>query len=153
MTLFEAVAANDVGALTKALQAARDVNVLGEEKRTPLHAAAKAGSAAMVKALLEAGAEPSLKDASDETALLLAAANGHREVVALLAPHATDDERDLARAFLAASGRTDGPASDVAPSKLEETAATAAARAAKFFGHDDPQDRLDRNDRAKKKGR
>ncbi len=153
MTLFEAVASRDLATLTQVLAAAKDVNVLGEAGRTPLHAAALEGQAAMVKALLAAGAEPSCKDDAQETALLIAAAQGHREVVALLLPHATDDERDLARAFLDAAGRTDGPEKQPEPTDFQTTAATAAARAARFFGHDDPQARLDRVDRSKKKGR
>src|SRR5262245_5573638 len=109
MTLFEAVQSQDVAELKKALESAVDVNEEGEGRRTPLIEAALLGRADLCRALLEAGADPSLKDAEQETALLKAAANAHHEVVSLLAPLAAEDERDMAQAFLKAHGKAGAP--------------------------------------------
>jgi ankyrin repeat protein len=148
MTLYEAVEAGDVAQVKAALKTARDVNELGPESRTPLIVAAAAGRADLVKLLLDAGAEPSWKDAETETALLKAAANGHREVVAQLIDLAPEDERDLARSFLAAYGKSHGPEYQVDESSLKRKAAEVAARAANFVGHQAGQDRVDRVERA-----
>lgn len=53
-------------------------------KRTPLQLAAEKGSRSVVKLLMENGADDSLIAPDGETALRLAARNGHREVVAYL---------------------------------------------------------------------
>lgn len=53
-------------------------------KRTPLQFAAEHGSLSVVKLLMENGADDSLIAPDGETALRLAARNGHREVVAYL---------------------------------------------------------------------
>lgn len=147
-TLYDAVLAGDVAQVKAALAEASDVNMLGPGHRTPLIEAAAAGRADLVKLLLQAGAEPSWKDGEDETALLKAAANGHREVAALLIDAAPEDERDLARAFLAAYGKSHGPEYQFDESSLKRRAVEVAARAANFVGHESPLDRLERVERA-----
>lgn len=156
MTLFEAVQSQDAAALKEALKSAIDVNEQGEGRTTPLIEAAKLGRADLVRLLLDAGAEPSLKDGEQETALLKAAAHAHHDVVNLLSPMATEDERDMARAFLKAHGKAhapelQGPTHGV----FARGAATASARVSKFVGHENPADRLDRvkrsEENAKKK--
>jgi ankyrin repeat protein len=148
MTLYEAVQSGDAGAVKVALEAATDVNVLGPGNRTPLIEAAAAGRADLVQLLLAAGAEPAWKDDEQETALLKAAANGHRDVVALLIDFGTEDERDLARAFLAAFGQSHGPEYQVDESSLKRKAVEVAARAANFVGHESPLSRVERVARA-----
>ena len=51
---------------------------------TPLTLASSAGNAAAVRALLDAGADPSLVQCDGRTALELASANGHEEIATLL---------------------------------------------------------------------
>ena len=139
------------------LEAGADANELGPERRTPLIEAAAHGRLAMIRLLLERGAEPAWKDALDETALLKAAANGHREAYQLLWPLAGEEERGLATAFLAASGQTwDAPPPAPPPdprepektNRLGRAVATAAARVSKFFGDEVHAERLDRLERA-----
>jgi hypothetical protein len=145
MTLFEAVEAQDAAELKKAIKAVRDVNEAGEGGRTALIEAAMLGRADLCELLLDAGAEPSLTDDEKETALLKAAANGHRSVVELLGPLGSDDERDMAGAFLKAHGKSHGPEfQGPEASRFQRAAATASARVSKFVGHDSPGERLDR---------
>lgn len=148
MTLYEAVEAGDAAQVQAALETARDVNQLGPGNRTPLIEAAAAGRTDLVKLLLAAGAEPTWKDSEGETALLKAAANGHREAVALLIDASPEDERDMARAFLAAFGKSHGPEYQYEESSLKRKAIEVAARAANFVGHESPQQRVERLQRA-----
>jgi hypothetical protein len=66
---------------------------------------------------------------------------------------ATEDERDLARAFLKAHGKSFSP-DDQGPAEefgaLKRAAATASARVSKLVGHDSPSERLDRVHRSEK---
>ena len=153
MTLFDAVQADDAEALEKLAGEVRDINEAFEGGRTALIEAAQRGHPKLVRLLLQAGAEPSIRDDVHETALLKAAANGHLEVVHLLAPSASEDERDLARAFLKAHGRSHAPAYQ-APDQdfgaLKRAAAHVSAGASKLVGHDDPAERLERVRRAEK---
>jgi uncharacterized protein len=126
-----------------------DANETDGEGLTLLMRAASTGDRARVAALLAQGADPSLVDRIGETALLKAAAQGHREVFDLLIAHAGSDERDAALAFLKASGRTDSPAGEP-PSGTRGKLVEVAARTAKFFGHEDPQRRVERVRRAEK---
>ncbi|MEW6431654.1 MAG: ankyrin repeat domain-containing protein [Myxococcota bacterium] len=148
MRLYEAVQSGDAAAVKAALEDVKDVNELGPGGRTALIEAAAAGRADLVKLLIAAGAEPAWKDDEQETALLKAAANGHREVVALLIDSGTEDERDLARAFLAAYGQSHGPEYQLDESSLKRKAVEVAARAANFVGHESPLTRVDRVERA-----
>ena len=152
MTLFEAVESGEVSAVKAALAEAPDVNALGTDRRTPLIEAAGNGHLEIVQLLLAAGAEPRWRDGSDETALLRAAANGHLAVARVLSPLAEDEERALARSFLAASGATHAPeeVKDKDAGGLKRKAVEVAARAAGFVGHEDPLERIERLDRAEK---
>ncbi|MCA2979159.1 MAG: ankyrin repeat domain-containing protein [Myxococcaceae bacterium] len=155
MSLFDAIASEEPQAIAAAVTAARDVNELGPGRTTPLIEAARRGLVDAVKRLLAAGAEPEWRDDEQETALLKAAANGHAQVVAVLAPLASDDEQDLARSFLAAFGTSHAPEYQYDGSALQKRAVEVAARAANFVGHRDPLDRLERHERSlalKKKG-
>lgn len=148
MTLFEAAESGDVALLKAAIAEATDVNELGEEKKTALIFAAARGWVAGVKMLLAAGAEPSWRDASDETALLKAAANGHVEVARVLAPMASEDDRQLAQSFLNAFGSSHGPEYSYDDSSLKKKAVEVVARAANFVGDEDPLMRVERQKRA-----
>ncbi|MDP2271859.1 MAG: ankyrin repeat domain-containing protein [Archangium sp.] len=150
MTLYEAVETGDVEQVKAALAMKPDVNMLGPDKRTPLIEAAGQGALEIVKLLLAAGAEPRCRDAHDETALLRAAANGHLEVARALSPHAEDEERELARSFLAAAGLTAEQATVEEEVGLKRKAVEFAARAAGFVGHDDALGRVARVERAEK---
>jgi ankyrin repeat protein len=154
MTLFEAVESGDVAKVKAALRGAKDVNPSGEGGRTPLIEAAAMGQLEMVKVLLAAGADPTLPDDEKETALLKAAANGHLPVVNILSVHATDDERDMARAFLRAAGKVESPEYQ-APDHgaFKRTAAKASAAMSKMVGHDDPSERLERIERGESNAR
>ncbi len=150
MTLSEAVETGDVEQVQAALAEKPDVNMLGPDKRTPLIEAAGRGHLEIVELLLAAGAEPRCRDAHDETALLRAAANGHLEVARALSPYAEDEERELARSFLAAAGLSEEQATVEKESGLKRKAVEFAARAAGFVGHDDALDRVARVERAEK---
>lgn len=153
MSLFKAVAAQDAAALAQALRFSRDLNEVGPGRTTPLIEAARSGWLAGVEALLAAGAEPDWKDDEQETALLKAAAGGHVEVARVLLPRASEDERDLAGAFLNAHGASHDPDFHYDESRLKQRAVELAARAADLVGHEDPLKRVERADRAKKNRR
>ncbi|MBI3181112.1 MAG: ankyrin repeat domain-containing protein [Myxococcales bacterium] len=151
MSLFEAASAGDLAEARRLLSEGADVNELGEGGRTPLIEAARAGREELVRTLLEAGAEASLTDEMEETALLKAAANGHRGTVELLIPHAREDERSLARAFLQAAGKELGPVDSVREQGLERKLAKVGAKASKVLGYEEPSKRLERIERAEKR--
>lgn len=148
MSLFEAIETENLAAIERALAETKDVNELGPGRTTPLIEAARRGLTHAVKLLLAKGAEPTWRDDEQETAILKAGANGHPEVVALLAPGSSEDDRDLAKSFLTAFGASHSPEYQYDPSRLHKKAVEVAARAANFIGHDDPMRRLERNDRA-----
>ncbi len=161
MNLYQAVEAADAEAVVARLEAGEDINQLGPGGSTPLIEAARLGNAQLVEVLLAAGAEPMLKDAEQESALLKAAANGHREVCALLLEVASDDERSMAEAFLGAVGKTHGPSVAAPPDgflgirkktdELKRRAAVLGARAAKFVGYEQPANRIERVERAEQR--
>lgn len=150
MTLFEAVESGDVAQVKEALASAPDVNMLGPDKRTPLIEAAGRGAVEIVQLLLAAGAEPMCRDATDETALLRAAANGHLAVARLLAPYADAEEKALASSFLNVGQVMLAPEALPQEPGLKRKAVELAARAAGFVGHDDGLERLDRIQRSEK---
>lgn len=162
MSLYDAVEAGDLEAVAQQLAAGADVNEIGPGDRTPLIEAARAGNLALVRLLLEAGAEPMLKDGEQESAVLKAAANGHHDVCAVLLPLASEDERGMAEAFLGAVGKTNGPQELPAPAPdflglkakagdLTRKAAVYGARAAKFVGYEKPAERIERVERAEQR--
>jgi ankyrin repeat protein len=154
MSLFDAVLSGDEAQVEELLAAGADANLLGERGRTPLMAAAEAGHESIVRALLEAGGEPFLTDSLGETALMIAAANGHAAVCRLLMPHATEDERDMARRLLRDAGKTElppgPPAEGPGPSKTRRKLAAAGAYVANKLGDDGPTQRLARFLRSEK---
>ncbi len=161
MTLIEAILAGDAEKVAERLEAGDDVNMLGDGDTTPLIEAARLGSVELVEVLLSAGAEPFMKDREQETALLKAAANGHRSVCALLLESATEDERGMATAFIAAYGKTDGPKEIPPPpgfmgfrkkiADFKKNAAVIGARAAKFVGYEQPAERIQTIERAEER--
>ncbi|WP_422649286.1 ankyrin repeat domain-containing protein [Cupriavidus sp. H18C1] len=62
------------------------VDAADQQGMTPLMFAARSGDVAVVRLLLDAGAQAQLRNAKGHTALTLAQAAGQREVAALLAP-------------------------------------------------------------------
>lgn len=152
-TLFEAVQSGELAQVKDRLAAKDDPNALGPDDVTPLMVAAQAGHDDIVEVLLYAGAEPALVDRIGESALMKAAANGHAAVFKRLAPLATPEDVEQARAFMSAVGMTHAPEKEIEErfGKLMSSAARAGAKASSFFGHDNPQNRVDRVDRAEKK--
>jgi len=80
-----AISNNTLG-LSLFLQAQQnvDVNKFDEHGYTPLHLACDRGNAAVVELLLSKGADHSLKDPDELTALELATIAGHDDIVALI---------------------------------------------------------------------
>lgn len=86
---LKAAEAGQVETLQSLLAAGADPNLSGgKNDASPLSAAAARGDVAMMKVLLAAGAEVDRRigvgTAANETALIVAATNGHRDAVALL---------------------------------------------------------------------
>lgn len=152
MSLFPLIEADDLAGLKAQVKAGADVNEVRDGNETVLIAAAKAGLLEHVRVLLDAGADALWKDDAQETALLKAAANGYRAVTALLIDESPADERELAKAFLAAYGKAHGPEYEPPPS-FARTVAEVGARASAFVGDEGPQKRIDRIERAEKKKR
>ena len=90
----------------------------GDEVWTPLMAAAQAGAVDCVALLLAAGADPRFVNGEGDSALTLAAGNGHREIMDLLIPHVSDEAREEGEELfadyrdLSASGALDDEAGD-----------------------------------------
>jgi uncharacterized protein len=156
MSLFDAVSAGEVARVQALLAGGEDANLPGERGRTPLMVAAEAGHVEVVQALLAAGAEPFLTDELGETALLIAAAHGQAGVCALLLPHASEDDRDLARRLLRDCGLPQGelpPApldEGPGPSPAQRKLASVGAYVANKLGDDGPTKRLARLFRSEK---
>ncbi|MDC0711594.1 ankyrin repeat domain-containing protein [Stigmatella sp. ncwal1] len=157
MSLFDAVSAGELTRVKALLAEGADPNLPGERGRTPLMVSAEAGHVHVVQALLAAGAEPFLTDELGETALLISAAHGHAEVCHLLMPHASDDERDLARRLLRDCSLPGdlplppGPVDEEArPSDSRRKLASVGAYVATKLGDDGPAKRLARLFRSEK---
>lgn len=60
------------------------------EESTPLHGAAQLGHLAVCRCLLEAGADPNVRNFLDETALHKASAGGYTEIITLLLESGAD---------------------------------------------------------------
>jgi 26S proteasome non-ATPase regulatory subunit 10 len=102
---FEAVEANDLVALEANLS---DVKLRDEDGRTLLHVSAANGHAALVRRLLEAGAEVSTKDDGGFTPLLSSSSAGAMPIVAMLLEAKADVNASAdggLTALLAASGK------------------------------------------------
>ncbi len=152
MSLFDAVAAGDVARVEALLAGGADPNPFDAEGRTPLMVAAQEGHEELVRALLAKGADPLLTDAQGEGALTKAAAYGHAHIAELLLPHASEDERDMARTLLRvgtdvlATPRAPEPPRDDFKHKL----ASAGAYVSRKLGDMAPTERLERALRAQK---
>nr|WP_255652128.1 ankyrin repeat domain-containing protein [Corallococcus sp. AS-1-12] len=149
VSLFDAVAAGDRAALSAQLDAGADPNPFDDEGRTPLMVAARSGQEDLVRVLLEAGADPTLPDSVGETPFVAAAAYGHLQVCALLFPHATSDEKDMARTLLKNQGVEEIPSrpsrpSEVPPGGLRRKLASAGAYVTSKLGDDGATKRLER---------
>ena len=97
--LFDAVKSGDLSQLNAALQGA-EVNAAGEGGVTPLMLAASLGQLDMVKALLAAGADVSVRDEREYTALMHGVYNpdldrGFPEVVQVLIAAGADIETKM----------------------------------------------------------
>ena len=154
MSLFDAIRSGDEAQVEQLLASGEDANLLGERGRTPLMAAAESGNEQIVRAVLAAGGEPFLTDSMGETALMIAAAHGHAAVCRLLLPHASEDERDMARRLLRDAGSTElppGPPEEgPGPSETRRKLASAGAYVSSKLGDDGPTKRLARLLRSEK---
>lgn len=77
---------------TKQLLSESDINSLTGLLQTPLSLSARNGHEAIVKLLLEIGADLELKDTDGQTALMHAARNGHESIIRLLLMNGADLE-------------------------------------------------------------
>jgi uncharacterized protein len=147
--LYEAVRGGDLAAVKKALKGSF-IDESGDDGMTPLILAAKSGRADLVKVLLDGGADVQMKDAMHESAILKAGAEGHHQVVAMLAPRSTPEDVDQAKAFLSTFGKTHGPMKEdlEAGDKFMRKVAEVAANASAFFGDEDPKSRMERVERS-----
>jgi ankyrin repeat protein len=90
-TIWQAAADGDVGALKIAAKAGADVNAQDKAKgQTPLFHAITAGKSEAVKALLDAGADPSVTSRKGHPPLAFAAERGELEAIRLLAKAGAD---------------------------------------------------------------
>ncbi len=163
MTLFDAIKNRDLEAVHEGIDAGDDVNARDDSGETALMKAARAGLGEVVTALLAAGAEPTLTDNIGETALQKAAAHAQLDAMKALWPSASPEAQDEAEAFFLASGRTDGPDDGEAQARtlremferfkknLKQSVAAPAARASELIGDKNPQRRVERVERAKKR--
>ncbi|KAF8527876.1 ankyrin repeat-containing domain protein [Hysterangium stoloniferum] len=85
-TLHACALSNDATQLTSFLASHPDidVNALDDYGYTALHLAADRGNTSVVKALLERGADTSVEDPDELTALHLAETCGHHDIVAMI---------------------------------------------------------------------
>lgn len=79
---------------TKQLICEYDINSLTGLLETPLSLSARNGHEAIVKLLLEFGADPESRNVDDQTALMHAARNGHESIVRLLLMNGADVESE-----------------------------------------------------------
>jgi uncharacterized protein len=157
MSLFEAVAAGEVARVEELLAQGTHPDPFDSEGCTPLMKAAEAGREDLVRLLMEGGADPILQDRLGETALLKAATNGHARLCALLQDKASDEEKELARTLLRAAGWKDGipPRPPEPPRKKDwrDKVVTAGAWISNKVGEGHTAQRVERAERAEKKGR
>lgn len=82
---------NDVDAVNLLLHAGADAKAVNRYGATPISEAAATGSAAVIEALLQAGADPNTRVTSDgETVLMTTARSGNTEAVKALLDHGAD---------------------------------------------------------------
>jgi len=157
MTLWDAVVANDAGTLRRLASEALDINEQFDGGRTALHEAAARGHVDLVRLLLAAGADPELHDGDHETAFIKAAVNDRYDVVHLLSPLATEDERDYARSILRVQRVPFDPGQyqgrDAPVPEWKRAAAAAMARVTKLLGDDRATERLERVERSEQNAR
>lgn len=98
-SVLAAVEACDTNGLKRLLAKRPDLSAVDTHGMTPLHVAANRGDAGMVRMLLDSGAKTNsltTKGRDFETALMLAARRGHKDVVALLLPGSDLNEQGKA---------------------------------------------------------
>ena len=84
LPIHSATAGNHDDVVAVLIDAGADVNATQRHGWTPLHGAAQNGSVASVERLLTAGADPAARNDDGTTAIELAQAAGHEEIVARL---------------------------------------------------------------------
>ena len=84
LPIHSATAGNHDDVVAVLIDAGADVNATQRHGWTPLHGAAQNGSVASVERLLAAGADPAARNDDGTTAIELAQAAGHEEIVARL---------------------------------------------------------------------
>ena len=110
--------ADAIALLARLLEAKASVNQSDNRGRTPLMEAAAKGYASCVKKLLDAGADPSLRDRGGQTAVARAMASEHFGVAKVLEEWAAGDKDAAASAAEAASDAdADEPAPTTAPAE------------------------------------
>ena len=87
IALFDAASAGDMKRLETQVQRGVNVNIVDDERWTPLHASADKGHVDAVRLLLKAGADPDAADRDGWTPIHLAARNGHHQVIQVLVRH------------------------------------------------------------------
>eukprot|EP00952_Eustigmatos_sp_NYUAD-ZCMA_P009003 37270-Eustigmatos_ZCMA.PRE.1 len=80
MTVLSVAASNGTDVAVRSLleRDASNVDAVNNEARTALHRACEQGRAEVVRQFFKAGADPTLRDNHDRTAVDLAAGNGHQ---------------------------------------------------------------------------
>uniref|UniRef100_A0A7M4EFR0 Ankyrin repeat domain 52 n=1 Tax=Crocodylus porosus TaxID=8502 RepID=A0A7M4EFR0_CROPO len=88
--LVQAIFNRDIEEVRSLLSQKENINVLDQERRTPLHAAAYVGDAAIVELLILSGANVNAKDTVWLTPLHRAAASRNEKALTLLLKHSAD---------------------------------------------------------------
>jgi ankyrin repeat protein len=138
--LIQAVVANDVAGVERALREGADPNAVDDpapfRRRPALTIAAKDGSAEIVRLLLDAGASPETASGREWTALRAAAAHGNHDIVAMLLdrgadPNSARDRESIIREAVSGARNRPGPHS-------EATVVTLLERDAKRLPREEP---------------
>jgi len=89
-SIFAAIATSDTNAVVRLIARGADVNQRNQVRETPLHVVARSGNTEITRMLLAAKADTTAM-VLDRTALEMGVAAGHKEVVSLLLPCASQE--------------------------------------------------------------